>query len=428
LIICPGNEAGDAASCNSVALNDRGAKAEVAGVTSDNATLVLQLVADTTSTNDFVALKGHAGGVLASDITVSTTKTTAATESRDASPLASTALASRTFATSKYYVATIGASADNVTYAAISGGAIGTAVDIGSTISGSRTAVNDLKLADGGSTTMMMVGESDNVSIYIVGASGLTLWNDNTTGIGNGGSTGLNMWAADNDTSTVSTAFAVSPNGDRAVLVGFYDNKTSDPIVAAFSPTALDIANSSDNNSYRISGGFSIAANDNDTGFDNATINPQAQAAWCDDGSSGGALWLAISADNNSGFTLSKWTDNATVGAAYFGLFSLNEVSSEGADNSSSDNITSLSMACDPDDSMPVLAVGYDSTISTGGDLALAKFDNNTDTWEKLLNASNVGTVNDPVTVATSSDGSVFALGFNNIANDNASIVIFYDE
>jgi hypothetical protein len=139
-----------------------------------------------------------------------------------------------------------------------------------------------------------------------------------------------------------------------------------------------------DNGTFRISGAWGDAATrDNDTGFisgqdgnmnttialnavhpPGANINPDAAAAWCDDGSAGGALWLAISADNISGFTLSKWSDNATVAADYVGLFSISDISTtNGADNTSSDNITSLSMTCDPDDFMPVIAVGYDDVV-----------------------------------------------------------------
>ena len=84
-------------------------------------------------------------------------------------------------------------------------------------------------------------------------------------------------------------------------------------------------------------------------------------------------------------------------------------------------------MACDPDDSMPVLAVGYDSAA---GDFDLAKFDNSTTppSWEALFtSADGAMTAGDPVTVAASSDGSVFAVGYAD-ASDNATIRIFYDE
>ena len=37
LLVCPGNEAGDAASCVSAALNDRGSGGEVSGISGDNA-------------------------------------------------------------------------------------------------------------------------------------------------------------------------------------------------------------------------------------------------------------------------------------------------------------------------------------------------------------------------------------------------------
>lgn len=214
-----------------------------------------------------------------------------------------------------------------------------------------------------------------------------------------------------------------------------YDNGTSTPLVAALSPSAEDHVNTSDNLSYNAVSFQRVPGLDNRTGFTGNAMGisgsnqADAAAAWCNDGSAGGALWVAISADNLSGFTLSKWTDNATIAAAYFGLFALDDVSTEtGNDNNSSDNITSLSMACDSDDYMPVLAVGYDSTAGSGGDYALAKFDNNTNVWEELLTATDAATPQEPVTVSVSSDGSVFALGFNNQAADNGSIVLFYDE
>ena len=88
---------------------------------------------------------------------------------------------------------------------------------------------------------------------------------------------------------------------------------------------------------------------------------------------------------------------------------------------------------------MPVLAVGFDSA---GGQYALAKFDNTTGgkqhqtgSWEKLVTSAAVATAQDPVSVAVSSDGSVFSVGYAasaagaiSGAADNASIVIFYDE
>jgi hypothetical protein len=432
LIICPGNEAGDAASCNSVALSDRGASPTLTGGTSDNATMVMQLVADTTSTNDFVALKADASGIFASDIAVNGVgvgKSVTPTSTLDATPLSSPSVGShRTFATSKYYVATIAASAaDNVTYAAISNGAIGTAVQIGTKTAG-HTTINDLLLADGGTTTMMMVGSSDNVSVYTVGASSLTLWNDNLSA--------ANLFGADNASESVDMAFAVSPRGNRAVVVGFYDNTTSLPLIAALSPTGINIGPS--DVAYNIAGAaFDAGTSDNITGFIstgrgiNSTygLDPNAAAAWCNDGSAGGALWLAISADNLSGFTLSKWSDNGTSAHDYLGTFDLEEVAthtSNGTANLAADNITSLSMACDPDDSMPVMAIGYDSA---NGDFALAKFDNVTNTWAKLATATAAAmTAQDPVTVAVSSDGSAFGVGYAATTGDNASIVVFYDE
>ena len=84
-----------------------------------------------------------------------------------------------------------------------------------------------------------------------------------------------------------------------------------------------------------------------------------------------------------------------------------------------------MSMACDSQDYMPVHAVGYDSTATTGGEIALAKFDNGTNgvsnTWEKLDTYSDNATVMDPVTVAVSSDGTVFAVGYNEGYTDNAN-------
>jgi hypothetical protein len=396
---------------------------EVNGITTDNATTKLQLVADTTSTNDFVALKVDAGGVFGSDISVSTTKTTAATETRDSTALESTAAAQRVTGFSKYYVATVDdESDDNVSYAPISDGAIGTAVNAGSTTDG-HTTITDVFLADGGSTTLMAVVESDNVSVYTVGASSLTLWNDNLT------STDSNLIGADNSTTGTNPSFAVSPNGDRAVFVGFYDNGTSIPLLAALSPTAVT-RNGVDNLSYNIAYTDNNGASDNRTGHvgkGQNYIHTHAATAWCNDGSAGGALWLAMSADNMSGFTFSKWADNGTSAATDLFHHSIVDIAigETASDNTTADNITSMSMACDPDDYMPVLGIGYDASA---GDVAMAKFDNNTNTWEKLFTDTGVATAYDPVTVSVSSDGSVFALGYAETSTDNATIKIFYDE
>ena len=50
--------------------------------------------------------------------------------------------------------------------------------------------------------------------------------------------------------------------------------------------------------------------------------------------------------------------------------------------------------------------------------------------WEKAdVNiAAAAATAGDPITVAVSSDGSVFAVGYSATSGDNASIQIFYDE
>ena len=92
-------------------------------------------------------------------------------------------------------------------------------------------------------------------------------------------------------------------------------------------------------------------------------------------------------------------------------------------------------------DNMPVLAAGYDSTAATGGDVAMAKFDNGTYSlsagtggawsgqgWTVLVNHTDNATPQEPVKVAVSGDGSVYAMTYNEQSTDNSSIVIFYDE
>jgi len=358
-----------------------------------------------------------------------------------------------------------------VTYAPISSGAIGTSIDATSLShqeSSAAVAIADMLLADGGTITYLMSASEDNVSIFKVGSSTLTMWNDNASG--------LNL-LGDNQTMGYMSnqmAFAASPNSDgtaandRAIIVGFYDNTSSEPALRAFTSTAVDTVTAIDNGSFRIIGhgwdAVDKTMSDNATAFwgDNQStagaaqpplneaegVNPDAAAAWCDDGNTGGALWLAITADNLSGFTLSKWTDNGTVAPDWWDLFNISDISGTTSDNSSEDNITSMSLACDPDDYMPVLAVGYDST---NGDIALAKFDNSTFTldtnganygsnypsssgsWEKLWECAACAEQMQPVTVSVSSDGSAYAVGYTEPpvtgrTNDNASFVIFYDE
>ena len=80
-------------------------------------------------TNDFVAVRGHAGGISVSDIEVSSTKSTAMTNTNDTTGLWANAATARTMDASQYYVAgLVSGDTDNVTYAAISSGAIGTAI------------------------------------------------------------------------------------------------------------------------------------------------------------------------------------------------------------------------------------------------------------------------------------------------------------
>jgi len=236
--------------------------------------------------------------------------------------------------------------------------------------------------------------------VYSVGTDGtLTLWNDNIT-------TNANF------REDQPIAFAVHPDGTNAAVVGWYDNASIFPQIISMTTlaatrTALD--NSTHN---RVA-----------EGTDNGTIF--AAAAWADDGTAGGALWVSLSVDNaTGGYQMLKFTDNGTVPATWS-----KHIVGAGA-VAANDNISSMSIAIDQDDFLPVIAITYDPG---DGDLFVGKYDNSTagvtaGTVTTLLDNATLSSGNFPVSIAGSADGSTFALGYVAASGDNASIQIIYDE
>jgi hypothetical protein len=157
---------------------------------------------------------------------------------------------------------------------------------------------------------------------------------------------------------------------------------------------------------------------------DNGTIF--AAAAWANDGSAGGALWVALSTDNNTGgIGVAKFADNGTTPATW----SLHCGSGTCPGAAADDNISSMSMAIDTDDFMPVIAIVYDPGA---GDVFVGKYDNTTgsEAFESLISTATLtkSTNDRPISIAASADGSAFAVGYVENAADNGSIQIFYDE
>jgi hypothetical protein len=406
LIICPGNEAGDATSCASAALNDRGSGGEVTGISAGDNASVAMLVSATTG-NDFQALRLNTSDlVMLSAVTVAydgatgSTKATAASSGTATSAVMDVPAGSRvnilqTSITPGFVCGIKSGDTDNVTVIPISSGALGTAVvnDMGN-----GNAKSHVVCSTGGSTTLAMVYEDDNMSVYNVASDGtFTIWNDNITTTAN---FNLNQ----------PIAFATSPNGDRAIAVGFVDNLSLFPKIISMSSTAATVT-SLDDGTY-----------DRGAQTDNGTIF--AAAAWANDGSAGGALWVALSTDNNTGgYGIAKFADNGTTPATW----SLHCGSGTCPGAAGADNISSMSMAIDTDDFMPVIAISYDPGV---GDVFVGKYDNTTgsEAFEELIATATLSSGDMPVSIAASADGSAFAVGYVENAADNATIQIFYDE
>jgi hypothetical protein len=399
LIICPGNEAGDATSCASAAINDRGLGTAVAGISGDNASYALLLSA--TSNNDFQALRLETTNrVTLSAVTVAydgstgATKVAATTDGTATSAVLdsnSTALKNvMNTSVTTGFVCGVGDNTSVVTVIPVSSSTLGTA----KVNHFPGLAVNNVVCSTGGSTTLAMVYETDNLSVYSVGTDGtLTLWNDNIT-------TSANL------REDQPIAFAVHPDGTRAAVVGWYDNASIFPQIISMTTLAAT-RTALDNGSHN----REAEATDNGTIF--------SVAAWANDGTAGGALWVSLSVDNaTGGYQMLKFTDNGTAVSTW-------SKHAAGTGAASADNISSMSIAIDNDDYLPVVAIGSDVA---NGDIQVFKYDNSTSTMTELKSTDDANSAGMPISIAGSADGSTFAIGYVATSGDNATVQIFYDE
>ena len=125
--------------------------------------------------------------------------------------------------------------------------------------------------------------------------------------------------------------------------------------------------------------------------------------------------------DNNTGgYGIAKFTDNGTAPATW----SLHSSGAVYPGTAAADNISSISMAIDTDDFMPVIAISYDPGV---GDVFVGKYDNTTgaEAFTALIHTATLSSGDMPVSIAASADGSAFAVGYVEEAADNATIQIF---
>jgi hypothetical protein len=401
LIMCPGNEAGDAASCASVALNDRGWSA-LAQLTDNNTTELVMPVATSTG---FKLIKGNLGSALLSsqDLSIS-----------------------------------IGS-------AAVLSGTAGSSIPAGKNRSGNLRGFD--VFSNGGTTAYVMslgAGDPDNFTLTSITDSGQTTVSyDNVTGMFaglgaagvriSGGADGLYTTFVHEDNKTL-TAFRVDATGASWVgdnltigTNGADGSQTRTPaFCTAVNPLggAMALAYAADNESLR-----SATLTGNTWANHTTLISSVYDSASSDNKSvdcdmvfsSLGTAWLVSVADNGTSFRTHSSADNGTT-------WSL-----AGTDNGSiasfSSDIDSISVAIDSQLNLPVVAVNVN-----GGLIALVGLDNSTGSyvWNTYKAEIAIALDGTKVELAASADGKQFMIGHEGVTGgtagaDNATITVFFD-
>ena len=381
LIVCPGNEAGDAAiaGCGSVALGDRGSKS--VATLADNAT---ELVLPYNTSGTFGMLRDFSTSANVYTQSISHSKSTdAALTGTGTTPIsASKFVSTNTFdlwsegGSTAYAVGLASGDSDNITLITI-------------TSSGTTSTTVDNITDANGLSSLRVSGASDGA--YITAQS------------------------MDNDTLyayKVSTAGVISFIGNSDNLTTGVANDEVLEHCTAVHPSggALTVAWRSDNDSLmsvtKSSGNWS-SPNEIATGS-------AANGLGCDMAyNSLNELFFAAISDNGTGSQHYKSSDNGSTWSA---------ITAKADFGGAAKDIT---MAIDSDLKLPVIAA------NANGKITMYALDNSSgsDTWVTYVaEPGSADATTGRLGIVAHSDGSAFAMGYESASGDNATIKIFYDE
>ena len=395
LIVCPGNEAGDATSCASAALEDRGHTTagtnllSAAGSMASIHNMINGLHVINASATDNVTVDS---------ITVPSLKTGALVDSGTLTnggiETSAQAPGSLSMAMTDTYL--VGVNEDNnssVSVFSYKTSATETITNFSPTGSLVRP-ISDLSATEGyGSVTYVVLqSTNDNISVHSISSGSLITFNDNVSGT-NDNVTGYGNPLHSGRGLATTHCSAANPNGAEVVTGNFFDNATAGLYVAKWSASAV--------------AGTIITALDSG---DNSSYGNTCAAAWVADGSSGGKLYIA-SADNATGYEVCVSTDNgSTCGSTIKG------------DHGQAGNGAHLAITTDPETYMPIVA------FNKAGRVYVDRYDNTTSTWDWLIDtgASFAGTA-DTVSVTTSGNNHIL-VATQGATSDNSTVVLYYDK
>jgi hypothetical protein len=426
LIVCPGNEAGDATTCASEALKDRGSG--TAGVVTSGegaAAAAKAFFVLPYSTANFVSIRDNTSDVRVYNIT--DTKATAAPA----------------------YGSTI----------AITGGTTGSGngryTNAGTLAGGAGTGHSVDAIESNGVFYYATLNPTDNISgaIYKYTTSA-SAYLDNITAANSSAGAGNNLVLAGTDASANDTIFAVANHYADNTSISAYRISVGDA-TAASTLWGTDNLTLSGDNSTRFNSQVSLCAdarymsasgaNTRDASTDNATLfigYRSDNLSWVIDSNSSGGAWStgiysAASSDNTSeafcAMTVTKHgNDNGTLYMAaktnttVYTIYKMTGLNSLVQGNLSAVGTVTVSAAGPVD-------IGFDTDDNST--VVLVNDNGNVELWRN--NETAVGTFTNIVTaVGTSTAGdrvslavqpSKYAVG-SMTTTDNASVRIFYDE
>jgi len=378
LIVCPGNEAGDAASCNAVALNDRGEKAganlSLTGAAPDHA------LVGVTGSSVYSIVAFDNGSFTTQAITVGS-KATAPSLSGSASAHVTSEnfeMNGQVVGTSSavYVIAAVSGDSDNLSLTTVGGSTVYADNITGGQLWDNATQVGawtvDASADSSGNLYGTILGD-DNMSLgafRFTTSGSQSLTNDNSTfSIIPGASFSNNVCST------------VHPSGTAIFASVSHDNTTHEFVQATSAGWSNrgTLGNAQDN----LSGYYCAMVFDAD-----------------------GVGYAAVSYDNKTGLSLTRSTDNFTTNTDIGG-----EIPDGGA------SLNDLVLAIDPTSKMPILATSY----ATIGDLWM--YDNVSTAWAQLGPDVTV-TAGERIGLAVV-DTNTFVM--STTSSDNTTITVFYD-